>query len=138
MAVVVFVLVVIALILYTQSTISTKETANPVADSDKQSTIVSNEGGSPLTNQIVSIDVYNSGISADDYAKSVETLKKAGFAVKELEKSQFDYDKTYIWYRAEFLTEAEKVAATLKDRQVVLRQSQIAGAFDVLVYLGKQ
>lgn len=142
MAVVVFALVVIALILYSHSIISfgggTDSTASTVDAKTASNDSRTNPDGSALTNPTLTIDIYNSGSGDEDYNKAITALKSNGFVVKELQKSQFDYDKTYIWYRKEFEVDAKKIAEVLKDRQVILRESQIAGAFNVLVYLGKQ
>jgi len=82
------------------------------------------------------IQVYDSGAGADAVAKEIATLKALGYTAENLEKSQFNYDKTYIWYQAGLEAEATKIASTMPSRVVELKETKIAGSFNILILLG--
>lgn len=84
------------------------------------------------------VKVYDSGAGEAAVAETLELLKQQNYETENLGKSQFEYDKTYIWHTAEFDAEAQAITELLPNRQVSLKESQIAGVFDVLIYLGKQ
>ncbi len=83
------------------------------------------------------IQIYDSGGGADELKKVSDSLAKT-YQIKNLGPSQFDYDKTYVWYRKEFKTDANAIAKLLSDRDVSLKESEISGVFDILVYVGKK
>lgn len=84
------------------------------------------------------IDVFDGGAGADVLASTVGLLKEGGFSVKDAGKTQFEYDKTYIWYVTGFESDAQKIAAILSSRKTVLKESKVSGAFTIQVQLGKE
>jgi hypothetical protein len=84
------------------------------------------------------VKVYDSGAGEAVVADVLNQLKQGGYETENLGKSQFEYDKTYIWHTPTFTDTAQAIGLLLAGRQVGLRESQIAGVFDVLIYLGKQ
>jgi hypothetical protein len=107
---------------------------------DQQNTATAPDSGKNIfqkTDQLV-VQVYESGASQEVVTQSLATLKEKGFTTENLGKSQFEYDKTYIWHTAEYTKEAKTVGDSLTGRVVSYKESQNAGLFDILVYLGKQ
>lgn len=97
-----------------------------------------NTTGSPLTNNVTTVNIYDSGAGSDATTEAISKLETAGYTTQNLANSQLQYDKTYVWYRPEFEDEAKKIAAVLDDREVVTSRIHITGSFDLLIYLGKK
>lgn len=90
------------------------------------------------TKATLTVQLYDSGAGKEVADKVKNELESLGYKVKDLGKSQFDYETTFIWHRENRQKEAEELAQFLKDRQVSLRQSKIGGVFEVLIFLGRQ
>jgi hypothetical protein len=90
---------------------------------------------SPETSSLV-VQVYDSGAGSTAVDALIDKLKALGYKVDNLEKSQFNYDRTYIRYRAGMQTEAEKIQSSMPDRLVSLKEVQSAGLFDILILYG--
>jgi len=88
--------------------------------------------------QSVSVQVYDSGAGTVAVGDIVTKLKGLGYQTENVNESQFKYDKTYIWYREGLLTEAKKIESVLSDRIVGLKETKIAGSFDILVLVGEK
>ena len=88
--------------------------------------------------QNISIQVYDSGGGVEAVNSVITKLKGLGYATENVSNSQFNYNKTYIWYREGLVSEAEKIASVLNDRQVGLKETKVAGSFDVLVLVGEK
>jgi|GEM_PF-1662600 len=126
---------------------STKKpvTANKHFDATPLNQTASSGQGTPATTEIsaqttttsVRVNLYNSGAGEETVVTLSDTLKEQGYQVKILGNSQFDYDKTYIWYRAGSDSDAEALQKILTNRTVTLRETKIEGDFDILIYLGK-
>lgn len=84
-----------------------------------------------------SIQIYDSGAGKEAVNAAINKLKTIGYTAEDLDQSQFTYDKTFIWYRAGMLTEAEKIKTLLADPSITLTETKITGLFDVLILLGK-
>ena len=87
--------------------------------------------------ETTAIQIYNSGAGDQAVNDVKELLEGLGYEVKLLGNSQFEYESTFIWHRPIHLETAEQLKELLEDRQVTLRESQISGVFEVLIYLGK-
>lgn len=83
------------------------------------------------------IQLYDSGAGDQTVKQTIADLATQHILVKNLGRSQFDYDRTYVWYATGKDQAAKDVVAALGNRQVTLKESTIAGSFDVLIYLGK-
>jgi len=118
----------------------------PTDDGNVQNTTKSNlttNDTVPLTTTkpsevALTIQLYDSGAGPDEVDRVKARLETLGYVVKNLGRSQFDYEVTYIWHRANREQEAKELAAILEGREIVLRQSQISGIFEVLIFLGKK
>jgi len=84
------------------------------------------------------IQIYNSGAGEQTLLEVINHLESQGYTVENLANSQFEYDKTYIWYRKGLVTLAEQIAKALPERSTALKETQISGAFDILIYLGRK
>lgn len=84
------------------------------------------------------VQIYDSGAGETTVMSVAKRLEAAHYTIKTLGPSQFQYDKTYIWYTKEFTEQAHAIGALLTDRTISYKESQINGVFSVLVYLGKQ
>ncbi len=84
------------------------------------------------------VQIYQSGAVQEAINQTEALLKEKGFTVENLGNSQFEYDKTYIWHTAEYTEKAKELGSLLTGRVVSYKESQNAGLFDVLIYLGKQ
>jgi len=84
------------------------------------------------------IQLYSSGADKETTDKIIKRLQDKGYSVLYLGDSQFPYQTTDIWYRKEFESKAYEIGNQLTDRQVQYKESAIAGAFDLLIYLGKK
>lgn len=82
------------------------------------------------------IQIYDSGSGSDAVKALMAKLKALGYTTENLDKSQFNYDKTYIWYRTGLLAEAQKIQSTMPERTTSLQETKIAGSFDILILLG--
>lgn len=91
---------------------------------------------SPQQSGSIKIQIYNSGAGENAVAALQDKLKVLGYGSENLDKSQFNYDKTYIWYRAGLESEATKIQSTMPERVTSLKQIASSGLFDVLIYLG--
>lgn len=89
-------------------------------------------------NKELVVNVYQSGAAADVIKNVTTVIEEKGFKVENLGDSQFEYDKTYVWHRAEYETQAKAIGQALSGRVVSYKESQNAGLFDILIYLGKQ
>ena len=89
------------------------------------------------TDELV-VQIYQSGAVQEAINQTEALLKEKGFTVENLGNSQFEYDKTYIWHTAEYTEKAKELGSLLTGRVVSYKESQNAGLFDVLIYLGKQ
>lgn len=126
---------------YYWSTLPIKETTtNPTSDTTTSSPATEStdqknvfQGGSEPV-----INFYQSGAPTEAISQITTLLKEKGYQVENLGDSQFEYDKTYIWYRAEFEAQAKTIGSLLANRVISYKESQNAGLFDVLIYLGKQ
>lgn len=84
-----------------------------------------------------SIQVYDSGAGTASVEEAIKALADEQLTAKNVGKSQFEYDKTYIWYSTGFEDQAKKIAAVLIGRQTAVKESKVSGPFDILIYLGK-
>lgn len=84
------------------------------------------------------VQVYQSGASQAVVDQTIALLKEKGYTVENLGNSQFEYDKTYIWHTAAYTAKAQEIGALLTGRTVSYKESQNAGLFNLLIYLGKQ
>lgn len=82
------------------------------------------------------IQIYDSGAGSGAVGALQDKLKALGYGSESLDKSQFTYDKTYIWYRAGLENEAIKIQSTMPERTTTLKQIASSGLFDILIYLG--
>ena len=82
------------------------------------------------------IKIYDSGAGTSAVSTLQKKLKSLGYESENLDKSQFNYDKTYIWYRAGLEAEATKIQSTMFERVTSLKQIASSGLFDILIYLG--
>jgi hypothetical protein len=83
------------------------------------------------------LQIYDSGSGPDAVTQAITALHGQNLEAKNLGKSQFEYDKTYVWYVAGQEALAKQVVTALGNRQVILTESKVAGNFQVLIYLGK-
>lgn len=83
------------------------------------------------------IQIYNSGGGDSALNAVIKKIEAADYNVENLDKSQFEYDKTYIWYHAENLDLAKKISNLLEGRTIILKESKTYGLFDILIWLGK-
>lgn len=102
-------------------------TPTPIASEES---ILSPQSTSP------NVQIYDSGAGSTAVKSLADKLKALGYKVENLEKSQFDYDRTYIRYRAGLQAEAEKIQSTMPDRLVSLKEVVTAGLFDILILYG--
>jgi archaellum component FlaF (FlaF/FlaG flagellin family) len=84
------------------------------------------------------VDVFDGGAGADVLSTTIATLKENGFTVTDSGKTQFEYDKTYIWYVTGFESDAQRIASLLSSRKTVLKESKVSGGFTVQIQLGKE
>ncbi len=84
------------------------------------------------------VQIYQSGASQEAIDQVVNLLKAQDFTVENLGNSQFEYDKTYIWHTPKHAEEAKKIGDSFVGRTISYKESQNAGVFDILIYLGKQ
>ena len=123
------------------SAISTKPSANTTPQISSTQTAVPAEvqttGITPITNAKAIVKVYNSGGGDKATTDIVGQLQAAKYQVENEGASQFDYDKTYIWYSTGKDSVAKNIATLLKDRDTILKESKLEGIFDIIVYIGK-
>ncbi|MDP3993178.1 MAG: LytR C-terminal domain-containing protein, partial [bacterium] len=100
------------------------------AQATSEESMLSPQSSSP------NVQIYDSGAGSSAVKSLVGNLKALGYKVENLEKSQFDYDRTYIRYRAGMLAEAEKIQSAMPDRLVSLKEVVTAGLFDILILYG--
>ncbi len=84
------------------------------------------------------VQIYQGGAPEATVSQVIGTLREKGYSVENLGNSQFEYDKTYIWYTKTYADKAQTIGQLLSDRVISYRESQSAGVFDILIYLGKQ
>ncbi|QQG50067.1 MAG: LytR C-terminal domain-containing protein [Candidatus Berkelbacteria bacterium] len=89
-------------------------------------------------NTAFEVKIYDSGAGDEAVDSTTALLTEKGYTVKKLGKSQFVYDKTYIWHIQTRLSEAQTIGALLQGREVSYKESQNSGGFELLIYLGKQ
>lgn len=89
-------------------------------------------------NSSLLIQVYDSGAGEEATKNVTAALKAAGYDASNLGKSQFEYDKTYVWHTPEYLEEATAASSVLTGREISYKESKIEGVFDVLIYMGKK
>ncbi|MCR4277620.1 MAG: LytR C-terminal domain-containing protein [Candidatus Berkelbacteria bacterium] len=130
-----------------QFTISTTSSTTPVQNPDtaKVASPTTNPNSTEVKNNILSpqtfsplVQIYDSGAGSKAVSTLVEELKMLGYKVDNLDKSQFNYDRTYIRYRAGMLAEAEKIQAAMPERLVSLKEVVTAGLFDILILYGSK
>jgi hypothetical protein len=131
-------LVLIFTALYYQSlkTTSSATTINPLEaqDASTQSTNV------PSTNDETGlvINVYDGGAGSEATEAAVKKLEESGYQVKNLGKSQLEYDQTYVWYQEEFSEEIQGITDLLSNRTITLKETKSFGVFDIQIQLGKK
>jgi len=91
-----------------------------------------------FSDQKLTVQIYQSGAPQETVDALIAKFKANSFTVENLGDSQFEYDKTYIWHTAEYADEAKALGALMPDRVISYKESQNAGLFDILIYLGKQ
>ena len=124
---------------YYRSQLTTAPATTSQTDTSAAATTTSEPStGSPLTNSVTTVNIYDSGAGEEALKTAITAIEKAGYATNNLATSQLQYDKTYIWYEPKYEAEAKQVAAQLTERQVVLKPSQVSGIFGMLIYFGKQ
>ncbi|MEK7548755.1 MAG: hypothetical protein AAB499_02560 [Patescibacteria group bacterium] len=112
--------------------ISTKSTA--ISATDQGLELTANESLPTAINS--PIQIYNAGAGEEAVTALIQQLAKEGITVKNLGRSQFEFDQSFIWHQPELVTKAQEIAAKL-GRQFTLKESKIAGGFEILIYLGK-
>lgn len=115
---------------------SINSTAVSAAENDPQTRSENPPFGSPPTAVVAPIQIYNAGAGEEAVAAAIAKLAAEQLPVKNLGRSQFDFDQSFIWYQPEQEPRAQEIAAKL-GRQFTLKKSQIAGGFEILIYLGK-
>jgi len=84
------------------------------------------------------VKIYDGGAGESETKKAVTTLKDNGYQVEELGKSQFTYDKTFVWYVTGHQEEAQKIGNLLVGRNIVYKESRISGSFIIQIQMGNQ
>lgn len=114
----------------TSPSITTSPTPSPTTSTNQNN-------NSDSTNKEIKIQILNgTGItSVTEKVKSL--LDKSGYKVESASEAQFKYSQTYIYYRSEHSTEAQKISEILKDYKPTLSVSQIDNLFDILIIIGK-
>lgn len=139
MVILVLIATVAASYLYYRSQLTTAPAATSQTDTSIPATTTSEPAsGSPLTNSVTTVNIYDSGAGEEALNTAITAIEKAGYSINNLAASQLQYDKTYIWYRTDLSSDAKKIAAALSDREVVISPTKVTGAFDILIYLGKK
>jgi|GEM_PF-3041552 len=128
------ILLVFGLLLYKSARVALTPRVNPPTT---QNTVVSGAKADEAASNAV-VQVYDSGAGTQVLNQTLSLLGNNKINAQSLSTSEFQYDRTYIWYQPAYLDEAQQVASLLKDRDVALRPSQITGSFTILVYLGKK
>lgn len=116
---------------------SSPASAEPSSPSERLGDVSTN-GTIFDTSDTLLVQVYESGADQATITSALETLKREKYQYQNLGASQFEYDKTYIWYTAGYAEEAQAIGRLLTGRSVSYKESQNSGVFDVLIYLGKQ
>lgn len=107
-------------------------------------TATTRAGASPTQSPIVDsqtkaiVQIYDGGGGSTAVDDIIARLAAAGITVENLQTAQFQYAKTYVYYRASFFAQAQKIAQLLPNRDVVLNTTVIEGVFDILIYTGKK
>lgn len=110
------------------------EPAPPVANTN---TSESSTDVFSAQNTTFKVKIYDSGAGEDIVDSTAKLLSDKGYSVEKLGKSQFTYDKTYVWYVKARSSEAQLIGALLEGRDVSYKESQNSGGFELLIYLGK-
>jgi len=87
-------------------------------------------------NSLPTVQIYDSGAGPEAVTKVMANLKALGYTTDNEDKSQFNYDKTYVWYITGLEADAAKIGSALAPRQVELKESKSAGSFEIMVLLG--
>lgn len=119
-------------------TASAPATSTPTNQQSASDTSTESNSNVFQKNDQLVVQVYQSGATQEAIDQTVALLKEKGFKIENLGNSQFEYDKTYIWHTAEYTEKAKELGTLLSGRVVSYKESQNAGLFDVLIYLGKQ
>jgi len=98
--------------------------------SDDRKNLLSPQTSGPL------VQIYDSGAGPSVVQSLTNKLTSLGYKVENLEKSQFNYNRTYIRYREGMLVEAEKIKSALPDQLVSMSEVKSAGLFDILILYG--
>jgi len=136
-------LVVLAVAALNQGLHSAKTPSNSLSTSPtSSSTATITSQSSPVvatsSSQSVTIKLYDGGAGNQTVDLIAKRLTDAHYTVENLDKSLIEYDQTTIWYRKELAEAAKEITTHLTDRQIVLKESAISGAFDILIYLGRK
>ncbi len=65
------------------------------------------------------VKIYDGGAGGTDTETAAKTLSDNGYTVEQLGKSQFEYDKTYVWFVTGYQQDAEAIGALLGDREII-------------------
>lgn len=84
------------------------------------------------------VKVYDGGGGTEAVDAVATLLTEKGYTIEKSGKTQFEYDKTYIWYIDNFASDATAIGETLTTRQTVLKESKISGSFGIQIHVGKQ
>lgn len=118
------------------SSIKTPTVAKQVPQATTPNSVTSEEDIFSPQSTSPNVQIYDSGAGPSAVKSLVSNLKALGYKVENLDKSQFDYDRTYIRYRAGMQAEAEKIQSAMPDRLVSLKEVVTAGLFDILILYG--
>ncbi len=119
-----------------KTTNPSEKSTTPTNNLDTTPTPQSSSTTTAASSQPIVIKLYDGGAGSQAVELIAKRLTDAHYTVENLDKSLIEYDQTTIWYRQELADTAKEIVTHLSDRQVVLKESAISGAFDILIYLG--
>lgn len=128
-AAVIFVVIAVAVFFYYESLKPAPVSQQPKPVSAKTDTAVS-------ASQLGTVTLYNSGAGQDKTDALAKTLRAHKYSVQNLGDSEFQLDQTYIWYQAQYQTDAQTIQGLLGSKKVTLRQYAGTGPYKILVQLG--
>ena len=128
-----------AIITMQQSPSLTTSTTNTAVSTSPSPVVTAPVASATGTTTISSmtIKIYDAGGGAASTEEVDNLLKQGGFKTDSTDKAQYEYDKTYVWYRKGLETQADQIKTLLKSRDVALKESKLEGVFDILVFVGK-